>query len=226
MILECTRNEPATRTRVALGIFAITMMLAMPLACGGDASGSGCLLFGDGTPFEFEASEVDGFDDLSSPGASVGVALDTRDREVALIVAFRFSSGIAERTYEPTCDTEAAIGSYDFGELNSITTSLATNHPFLTAGLTDTEGVENMNHTMNALLILEDDGGGERYLLGVDGSVTLRRTLGGMSENRVTGTLVFVEITQASAAGEILPGGEVLRIEDFDFSWDTSVQPS
>ena len=38
MILECTRNEPATRTRVALGIFAITMMLAMPLACGGDAS--------------------------------------------------------------------------------------------------------------------------------------------------------------------------------------------
>lgn len=225
MVLDWRSADFSTRAR-SLAVLTISGVLAsFPTACNNIASGSGCIAYVTGTVIEFESDTTAGFDDLSSPGAALGIAIDDGDPDAALIIALRFSGATVEQRYAPTCDTRAAIDSYDFAELNSITTPVADDNPFLTSGLTDTDGIEMMDHTMNALLFINDDDG-LRVFLAVSGEIILRRTLGASSADRVTGDLTFVELTTASAAAEVLDGGDVLRIEDIDMDWDTVIQPT
>jgi hypothetical protein len=73
-------------------------------------------------------------------------------------------------------------------------------------------------------LVIDDDP--DRYFLAVSGSITVTRddpaspTLG-----TVTGDLTFVELDGASTTAGVLSGGEILRIDDIDFVWDTFDQP-
>ncbi|MCP4037325.1 MAG: hypothetical protein GY733_10340 [bacterium] len=222
MVLDPSFGGNVGRIRLTLALVACA---AMTWSCMGKASGSGCLFIQDGTLIEFAADETVGFDVVTPPGASLAIAVDAEDEELALIIALRFSSTTVERSFEPTCDADAAIDSYDFGATDSVTDDIALDYPFLEDGITDTAGVLDMDHSMNALLIINDDDG-DRVFLAIDGSITLRRTGGGTPENRVRGELVFVELSGAHAAAGVLAGGETLRIEDIDFTWDTSVAPS
>ncbi len=201
------------------------VLISVLTACSGDASGSGCVIFDRGIIIDFDQNVTGGFDDFRSPGAALGVAIDEGDPKMGLIIALRFSGVTIEESYSPTCDTAAAIDSYDFAELNNVTARIAVAYPFITAGLTDTAGIEMMGHTMNALLFIVDDDG-LRFFLAIQGDITLRRNLAAASTARVTGDLTFVELTVASAVAEVLPGGEVLHIADIDMRWDTVVQPT
>ncbi len=211
--------------RIAL-LGAIAALFQAPLGCTGKGGGSGCLLFEDGTVIEFDFDEEGGFDDTSSPGAALGVAVDDTGNFQALVIGLRFTSITTEQTYTPTCNTNDAITTYDFGETNSVTDDIAGDHPMLTQALTDTAGILAMQHTMNALLVTYDAENGLRYFLAVGGSITLRRTLGASPENRITGTLNFVELTGATNADDIAEDAELLLLEDIDFTWDTSEQPT
>ncbi|MBW2295574.1 MAG: hypothetical protein JRG89_13585 [Deltaproteobacteria bacterium] len=202
------------------------VLMTLLTACSnGDASGSGCVIFDRGIAIDFNDDATGGFDDFRSVGAALGVAIDEGDPRMGLVIALRFSSATTEEFYSPTCDTSAAIDSYDFAELNNVTAPIAVAYPFITAGLTDTTGIEMMDHTMNALLFIDDEDG-LRFFLAVHGNIALRRDLAAASTARVTGDLTFVELTVASAVAEVLAGGQVLHIADIDMSWDTFVQPT
>lgn len=206
-------------------LIVATAMVFGPTSCKEGASGgSGCVGFSNATVIEFSADVVNGFDDFSSLGTAVGVAVDESAPEAGLIIALRFPSATLERSFQPTCDAAAAIDGYDFGELNNITTPIAAAYTFLTNGLTDSAGVSAIGHTMNALLFIDDDDG-VRQFLAVDGEITLTRSLGVSSEAEVLGDLTFVELDGASAAAGLLEDGAVLRISDIDMTWDTVVQP-
>ncbi len=213
------------RRLVALPLVLAIAALA-PMGCKGKASGSGCTSYADGTVFEMDFDEEVGFDDLSSTGAALGIAVDTTGDFSALVITLRFSALTIEQTYEPTCNTNDAISTYDFGEINSVTDDVAGDHPLLASLLTDTDGIGAMQHTMTALLVTDDDDNGLRYFLAVDGLITLQRTLGVSSENQVTGSLNFVEITGPTAAADVVEGGDILLIDDIDFTWETSEQPT
>lgn len=217
----------AARARVrSFSIFVCAALLLMSsISCRGNSSGSGCILFGQGEVVTFDFAETDGFDDQDSTGAALGVAIDTGTPNQGLIIALRFSPFTTERAYSPTCDTELAIAEYGFSQLNSVTFDIADSYAFLTDGLTDTEGIETMGHSMNALFFIDDVIEGLRVFLAVDGRIIMRRSLGDNSSPRVTGDLVFVEITEAGPLAEILPGGDVIRIENIDMQWDTAEQP-
>lgn len=211
---------------IAIASFAaFAALLGSGVGCHGDASGSACLFYTEGTLVDFEADETVGFDVVTPPGASVGIAFDDAGEDIALIVAFRFAGTTVEATFEPTCDTDAAITSYDFGATDSVTSNFATMYPFLEDGITDTDGVLAMDHTMNALLII-DDADGKRVFLAVGGQLTLRRAGGMLAENRVTGNLIFVELTGADVNAQVHPDGATVHIDDIDFSFDTTVAPS
>ena len=215
------------RARVrTIALLAISGILVSLLGgCGGDASGSGCLIFNPGVVIDFNEDVTGGFDDFRSAGAALGVAIDERDPNMSLIIATRFSSQTVEEFYSPTCDTAAAIESYDFAELNNVTAPLAIAYPFITPGLTDTNGIEGMSHRMNAFLFIDDDDG-LRFFIAVEGNIVLQRDLAVASSARIRGDLTFVELTAGSAVAEVLDGGAVLRIEDIDISWDADIQPT
>lgn len=219
---------PAARTsaRSLVTLVLGAILLLLPLSCRSGGGGSGCIIFGDGTEITFEVDETEGFDDFSSTGAALGVAVDNGSSDQGLVIALRFSAATTERTYTPTCDTVTAIGEYDFSELNSVTDDIADDYEFLADGLTDSGGIAAMGHSMNALLFIDDEVLGLRVFIAVGGEITLRRTLGVSSEARVTGDLVFVEITAANAAADLVPFGDVVRIEDIDMTWDTVEQPT
>ncbi len=203
-----------------------TAIFLLATSCTSGGSGSSCLIFSDGTLVEFDPGEIDGFDDFASTGAALGIGIDSGDSNVALIIAVRFSAATTERTYSPTCNPEEAIDGYDFAELNSITIDIAADNDFLTGGLTDTSGIETMDHSMNALLFINDEIDGLKIFLAVDGDITLTRDLGVASTARVIGDLTFVEITSASGAAVVAVDPELVRIDDIDMEWDTVVQPA
>ena len=62
-----------------------------------------------------------------------------------------------------------------------------------------------------------------RYFLAVSGTIVANRIAGLTAE--VVGSLTFAELDGANTTAEILDGGEVLRIDDINFEWTTSVQP-
>lgn len=223
--LEATSRARRHALRALLAA-ALVATLILPLGCKGNASGSGCQFFADGIDFELEVDDERGFDDFSSTGASLGVAVMDDGDFAGLVIATRFTAVTTERTFEPTCNTNDAIGSYAFGDDNDITDDIADDYPLIAQALTDTAGILGMQHTMNALLVTFDATNGLRYFLAVSGSITLRRTLGVSSENRITGSLDFVEITDLDDAAGVFANGDTVRIDDIDFTYETVDQPS
>ena len=115
-------TDCGTRAR-AFAFLSALLLLGPSIACNGNASGSGCLEYGHGIVIDFNADATGGFDDFRSLGAALGVAIDEGDPEMGLIIALRFTTPTVEEFYSPTCDTTAAIDSYDFAELNNVTSS-------------------------------------------------------------------------------------------------------
>lgn len=209
---------------LSISIVAATMAFGLTSCKGEVSGGSGCVGFANATVIEFSADEINGFDDFSSLGTAFGVAVDESAPEAGLAIALRFPSATLERRFQPTCDAAAAIDGYDFGQLNNITTPIATAYSFLTDGLTDSAGASAMGQDMTALLFIDDEDG-VRQFLAVDGEITLTRSLGGSSEAEVVGDLTFVELDGASDEAELLVDGAVVRISDIDMTWDTVTQP-
>ena len=146
--------------KLALALSAtamVVLVLGLPTACTSGGGGSGCLQYGVGTDYDFTDSVTVGFDDSSSAGAILTVSIDT-DTDTALVIALRFPNSVVNlsRAFSPTCDTTTAIDSYTYGVTNSVTLATSTSNPYLTETLTDTTGILGMDHTMNALLIIDD----------------------------------------------------------------------
>jgi hypothetical protein len=214
------------RVRACAVLIVAGALVFLSTSCNNsDASGSGCIAFPTGTAVDFSETFTGGFDDFSSPGAALGVAVDEIDPNIGLIIAMRFSGVTTEETFKPTCDTATAIDTYDFAELNNVTEPIAMAYPFLAQGLTDTNGISLMSNAMNALLFV-GEAPSRRFFLAVDGRIFLQRDLANGAEMaRVTGNLKFAEITAANSTGEILSGGQVFILDDIDFTWDTFIQP-
>ena len=207
----------------------VVLVLGLLTACTSGGGGSGCVQYGVGTDYDFTDSVTVGFDDSSSAGAILTVAIDT-DTDTALVIALRFPNSVVNlsRAFSPTCDTTTAIDSYTYGVTNSVTLATSTSNPYLTEALTDTTGILGMDHTMNALLIIDDTtmADEDRYFLAVSGSITaVRDDPSDPSVVIVTGDLTFVEIDGLSVTADIEVGGALLRIDDINFSVDTTVQP-
>ena len=215
-----------------LAVTAMIVGLALPMACTQGGSGSGCVAYGSGTNFDFDDSITLGFDDTSSFVAMKGVAIDDNGvmgaPDSALVIALQFpSQPIPSMNFSPTCDTSIAIDSYTYAQTDLTTSAaaMAAATAFIAPILTDTDGIEGMDHSMNALLVIDADP--DRYFLAVSGTIVVIRgdhanpTLG-----EVTGDLTFVELDGASKMAGILVGGKVLRIDDIDFVWNTFDQPS
>ena len=231
MHLDSAFASPGSRARV-LAVTAMIVGLALPMACTQGGSGSGCVAYGSGIDFDFDDSITVGFDDTASTVAMMGVAID--DNGVmgapasALVIALQFPRSVnVIRDFSPTCDTVIAIDSYTYGVTDATPqiAFLATAFPFIDPALTDTAGVEGMDHSMNALLTI-DSSPNDRYFLAVSGTITVnRRDPTSPALATVTGDLTFVELDGASTTADILVGGSVLRIDDINFDWDTTVQP-
>jgi hypothetical protein len=231
MHFDWTSAGPDSHAR-ALAVAAMIVGVALPMACAQGGSGSGCVAHASGTAFDFDDSITLGFDDTSSFVAMMGVAIDDNGvmgaPDSALVIALQFPNSVAplSMNFSPTCDTAIAIDSYMYAQTDSTTSAaaVATATAFIAPILTDTAGIEGMDHSMNALLVIDDDP--DRYFLAVSGSITVTRddpaspTLG-----TVTGDLTFVELDGASTTAGVLSGGEIPRIDDIDFVWDTFDQP-
>lgn len=196
---------------------------ALPTACTSHSSGSGCVFYGNPTLFTFEDDVTVGFDISIPISAVLGIALDGSD--AALVIALQYSSAIStgSQFFSPTCDTAVAIDSYSYDDPDTVTKATYDANPYMQLAVTDTNGVLGMDHSMNALLILNNDPDPSRYFLAVSGTIVANRIAGVTAE--VVGSLTFVELDGANTTAEILDGGEVLRIDDINFEWTTFPQP-
>ncbi len=232
MYFDSAFAPSGSRARV-LAVTAMIVGLALPMACTQGGSGSGCVVYGSGTDFDFDDSITLGFDDTSSFVAMMGVAIDDNGvmgaPDSALVIALQFPSQVAplSMNFSPTCDPSIAIDSYTYAQTDLTTSAaaVAAATAFIAPILTDTDGIEGMDHSMNALLVIDADP--DRYFLAVSGAIVVTRNdPGNPILGEVTGDLTFVELDGASTTAGILVGGSVLRIDDIDFVWDTFDQPS
>ena len=206
------------RTVALTAIFALGA--ALPTACTSHSSGSGCVVYDNPLDFAFSDTETVGFDIDSPTRAVLGIALDGTD--AALVISFRHSSSFAigSQALSPTCDTTLAIETYTYDTPDTVTVATYDANPYMQRAVTDTDGVLDMAPSMNALLIRSNP---TRYYLAASGTIVANRIAGPKVE--VVGSLTFVEIDGASPRADVVVGGDVLRIDDINFNWDTAVQP-
>jgi hypothetical protein len=222
----------------ALAIAAMILgVVALPTACTQGGNGSGCVAYVLGTVFEIDETSTVGFDDRSSSGTLMAVAIDANEAMgapiSALVIAVQFPllAVPSARDFSPTCDTTVALDSYTHSQTNTATaaTASAPATSFVATALTDTAGIIGMTHTMNALLIL--DSNPDRYFIAVSGTVNVVRDDGSMpTMATVTGELNFVELDISGAGfldetAVILDGGEIRLVENINFTVNTTVQP-
>ncbi|MBN2435629.1 MAG: hypothetical protein JXK07_10230 [Spirochaetes bacterium] len=175
------------------------------------------------TSLAFDISTKDGFDDWGSDGAALGVAIDDSE-SAALIIAMKFSLPLYEKEFQISSQVEDMIENYQWGNLNSVMTVTATNYPFLTNALTNTAGIRTMNEDIFAILIIKgsnDDP--DKYFVAVNGSINLTRE--DDERDYIEGDLKFVEITEASNEAKIIKNGDSIKINNINFSFDSSTQP-
>ena len=186
-----------------------------------DTTTDECIVEGTIYDLTLTVSTTGGFDDFSSPGAALGVAIDDVN-DTALVIAFRFSLPLYTETFEPGCDLETTIAGYDWGEINSVTAPLATAYPWLAPLLTDTAGLLNMDDAMSAFLVIHTETE-DRYFVAKLGEITLTREEG--PEDIAVGDLTFVEISEPSAAGNVMHLEDSPEIDSIYFVWPTETQP-
>jgi hypothetical protein len=181
---------------------------------------------GDGVVYE----EIDvnftvtaGFDDFSSPGAALGIAID-ENRDVALIIALKFQIPLYTKEFTPGEDSLNAIKEYQWSRTNSVTQSIADEYPYIEEVLTDTAGIRGMDDEMTGFLVENAENVSiSKIYIATEGSIRLTRMDG--PSNLIEGDMSFVEITGADSTAVIRENGEAVKINDIYFEWDTTDQP-
>jgi len=173
------------------------------------------------TSFDFEINKISGFDDYLR-NATLGIAIDD-SKIAALIIAMKYNGTVLHKKYNVSVNSEEMIKDYQWGNLNSITAATATNYPFLTKALTDTEGIRTMDEEIFAIFIIKGQSDNpDKYFIAVNGTINLTREDSG---NIIEGDLKFVEINEASNEALIVNNGESIEINNIYFYFDTNTQP-
>lgn len=175
------------------------------------------------TDIEVSFNEYVGFDDWSSSGAALVSAIDTVNN-VALVTALKFDLPLFSQYFYPDCNPYKTTTSYDWGQLNSITTEIASDYPFISDFLTNTPGIRTMDNNITAFLIFDETELTEKQIfVAIDGEVKLTRTDGGDILESNLG-LGFVQVSSANEDAEIIEG-LYYWLDGFYFQWDTDNQP-
>ncbi len=173
------------------------------------------------TDYEVDFDLIVGFDDWSSPGAALFVAIDTVN-SIALVTALKFDLPVYSAMFYPDCNPYKTTAGYDWGQLNSITTELVNDYPFVADLLTDTEGIRTMDNDISAFLIIDETDLTEKQIFtAIDGEIKLTRSDGG---DYIEGALGFVQMSSANVDAELIEG-LYYWLDDLYLFCDTENQP-
>ena len=165
-----------------------------------------------------------GYDDFSSEGAALAVAVDTL-HDAALIIALRFNLPFYQGEFNPASDISKTIREYNWNRQNPITQSIVNRWQYCENFMTDTQGIRTMGVNMAAFLVFRPDSTSlkGKFFIAKSGRLSLTRREGNV--DLVEGDLTFAEITSDSTTASVKANGDQLKIEDIYFEFSTTDQP-
>lgn len=182
--------------------------------------------------YEMKFHEIIGYDDFGSSGAALVIAIDTV-QHAALITALKFDLPLYTKNFTPNCNPIETTTGYNWGEMNSITSSIAREYPYISNFLTNTAGIRTMSEEISAFLVIESNDEDDfeedkeeseiKYFVAIDGEVKLTR-LDGPSDI-LEGELCFIEMDAPTTDAVIAQGALYYSIDDIYIEWDTGNQP-
>ncbi|MFH1214477.1 MAG: hypothetical protein V1681_10335, partial [Candidatus Neomarinimicrobiota bacterium] len=107
----------------------------------------------DATPVVIDITDVRGYDDFNSGGATFCVAIDTI-QGISLIAAFRFTLPLYQATFTPQTSTQKTISEYNWNRNNTITNEIKAKYPSLSDFMTDTQGIRTMDIALAVFVVL------------------------------------------------------------------------
>ena len=171
--------------------------------------------------YSFNATETYGFDDFSSAGACLGIAIDNSNR-TAIVIGLKFTLPLFTKNFEVVSSVHNMIEDYQWGTVSTALDDIVALEEY-TEVQTNTAGIRTMDQEIVAFLIKYDSEGTKQYFIAYKGSIQLVREDG--PSDTMEGDLSFVQISEAGPNAEIVEGGEVLSVKNIFFNFSTQVQP-
>ena len=182
--------------------------------------------------YEMKFHKIIGYDDFGSSGAALVVAIDTVEH-AALITALKFELPLSHKNFIPNCNPIETTAGYNWGKINSITSSISREYPYISNFLTNTAGIRNMSEEISAYLVIENTAESDleedieepttKYFVAIDGEVELTRL--DDPSDILEGELNFIEMDTPGTEAVIAEGALYYSVDDIYIEWDTGNQP-
>ena len=171
--------------------------------------------------YSFNSTDTYGFDDFSSAGACMGIAIDNSNG-TALVIGLKFTLPLFTKSFLVVSSINNMIEDYQWGIVSTALDDIVALEEY-TEVQTNTAGIRTMDQEIIAFLVKYDSEGTKQYFIAYKGSIQLVREDG--PSDTMEGDLSFVQISDAGPNAEIVPGGEVLIVKNIYFNFSTEVQP-